>query len=31
MRGIVNVNTDYINDVLKRAKVSRKQASGELG
>jgi hypothetical protein len=31
MRGIVNVNTDYINDVLNRAKVSHKQASGELG
>ena len=31
MSGIVNVNTDYLNDVLNRAKVSRKQASGELG
>lgn len=31
MSGIVNVNTDYINDVLNRAKVTRRQASGELG
>lgn len=29
--GIVTVNTEYLNDVLNRAKVSRKQASGELG
>ena len=31
MSGIVNVNTEYLKDVLKRAKVSYKQASGELG
>ena len=31
MSGIVNVNTDYLNDVLNRAQVTRRQASGELG
>ena len=31
MSGIVTVNTDYLNDVLNRAKVTRRQASGELG
>lgn len=31
MSGIVTVNTDYLNDVLSRAKVTRRQASGELG
>ena len=31
MSGIVNVNTDYLNDVLNSAKVTRRQASGELG
>lgn len=31
MSGIVTVNTEYLNDVLNRAKVTRRQASGELG
>ena len=31
MSGIVTVNTEYLNDVLKRANVSMQQASGELG
>lgn len=31
MSGIVTVNTEYLNDVLNRAKVTRRQAPGELG